>query len=203
MRLKSTKRIEICGIIASGKTSLVKVLESAIPNTCALYEDFGANPFLSSFYSDPDKFSFETEITFLLQHYSAIKAHLDQERIVVCDYSLLLDEAFARVTLKDSQYETFMNVYAETIKSIGKPDLTIRLTCQTNDALERIKKRSRDTEQGISDDYLDSLDASISMLINKISEKERVIEINTSSVNYIDSQTGLNYVLQKISDSMF
>ena len=65
-------RIEICGGIASGKTSLAKLLEEHTIGT-VIYEDFKVNPFWEAFYNNPGEYIFETELTFTLQHYHEIK----------------------------------------------------------------------------------------------------------------------------------
>ena len=64
-------RIEICGGIASGKTTLANLL--ARSNIDPILEDFQTNLFWRAFYADPAGTAFETEITFLLQHYHQIK----------------------------------------------------------------------------------------------------------------------------------
>lgn len=65
-------RIEICGGIASGKTTLAKLLEENGIGK-AIYENFEKNPFWEAFYKNPSKYAFETEIAFTLQHYHEIK----------------------------------------------------------------------------------------------------------------------------------
>ncbi len=96
----SSSRIEVCGGIASGKTTLANLLHKLdIPSTL---ENFAANPFMQQFYADPIKTAFETEITFLLQHYHQTKIAANLNKRFVCDFSFLLDLAYARVTLNSS-----------------------------------------------------------------------------------------------------
>ena len=56
-------RIEICGGIASGKTSLANSLKKY--GFYAVHEQLGNITFLDEFYSNPELFKFETEISFL------------------------------------------------------------------------------------------------------------------------------------------
>jgi deoxyadenosine/deoxycytidine kinase len=58
------KRIEIAGGIASGKTTLARLLRKV--GLQAIHEQFRKNPFFTAFYEDPGYTAFETEITFLL-----------------------------------------------------------------------------------------------------------------------------------------
>ncbi len=63
-------RIEICGAIASGKT-LTNAFSKSGQDT--EFEDFSRISMLDDFYSDPLSVSFETEVSFTLQHYYQIK----------------------------------------------------------------------------------------------------------------------------------
>lgn len=69
---RGTTRVEFCGGIASGKTTLTKLLQ--IENLTSVFEDFGKNPFYRAFYHDPVGTAFETELTFLSQHYHLEKS---------------------------------------------------------------------------------------------------------------------------------
>src|SRR5688572_12438580 len=86
--LHKTTRIEVSGGIAAGKTTLAKLMRDYGFN--AVLENYRANPFIRSFYSNPTGYAFETEITFLLQHYSQIKTSSAGQQILICDYSLYL-----------------------------------------------------------------------------------------------------------------
>ena len=59
-------RIEIAGVIATGKTTLAHLVQPQ--NT--IFEDFKNNTFLSAFYEDPVKYAFETEFfRFIVLYY--------------------------------------------------------------------------------------------------------------------------------------
>ena len=79
------KRVEICGGIAAGKTTLARLLRSKI--LTPIYEDFKKNPFYDAFYEDPRRYAFETELTFLLQHYHQQKAMASKNRDFCADFS--------------------------------------------------------------------------------------------------------------------
>ena len=95
------KRIEICGNIASGKTTLARGLSKK--GFLAIEENFEKHPFLADFYINQTYFAFETELLFALQHYHDIKK-APTDRDLVCDYSLYLDRAYADVTLNKNKH---------------------------------------------------------------------------------------------------
>ena len=57
--------IAIEGVIGAGKTSLTRLLHDRLGGRLIL-EKFEENPFLARFYQDPERYSFPTQIFFLL-----------------------------------------------------------------------------------------------------------------------------------------
>ena len=118
-------RIEICGGIASGKTTLANLL--AGPDTKLVLENFQTNPFWQAFYADPVGTAFETEVSFLLQHYHEVKTSKNPNHKLVCDFSMYLDLAYAHVTLDQDKLEAFLASYREVEKELTAPSLLIHL----------------------------------------------------------------------------
>ena len=98
--------IEVAGCIASGKTTLVQALSGTFAN--AIYEDHTINPFWSAFYTNPSLCAFETEITFLLQHYHFLKITATQSEVAsLLDHSFELDMAYAEIGLHGDRKRIF------------------------------------------------------------------------------------------------
>ena len=165
-------RIEICGGIASGKTTLASVLERE--GFVAIYEKFDANPFLNEFYVNKTiNSSFETEITFVLLHYNWIKTLLSEKK-VVCDYAMLQDLSYGKNNLSFEEIAIFESLYNHLMTQICSPILTIYLKCNVDCLLERIKQRGRIFEQGIDRAYLQS---SIKALEEELKNKKNLLII--------------------------
>ena len=136
------KRVEICGGIASGKTTLANIFLKR--GYIGVLEDFKKNPFWSSFYQNPKEHAFETEITFLLQHYYDIKTvGKDGSQIVICDFSLVLDRAYADVNLQGARLRAFDAVYEVVSNELPGPALIANLECSGREELCRIRRRAR------------------------------------------------------------
>ena len=60
--------VAIEGVIGVGKTTLARLLQNAF-DAEILLEVFEENPFLSDFYSDRERYAFQTQIFFLLSRY--------------------------------------------------------------------------------------------------------------------------------------
>jgi deoxyguanosine kinase len=193
-------RIEICGGISSGKTTLANLLKTS--KVEPLFENFRANPFWEDFYSNPGQHIFETEITFLLQHYHEIKQAEQPSKILACDFSLYLDLAFAKIGLKGPKYNAFCSVYDEAISELDYPNILIYLKCDAEILLDRIRARGREIEKNITSEFLKSLDDALKNEIDKIKNHSKVIIINSGELNFVDDNTIRKNIAQNISDEL-
>src|SRR5258708_2157114 len=190
-------RIEVCGGIASGKTSFV-VLLSKLRITTGL-ENFSNNPFLVDFYDDSPEFAFETEITFVLQHYNTIKKHAKLRTLAAFDFSLALDLAYAGITLRKDDRETFDIVYQAVAKKIGLPLLIVRLRCSPDEELLRIRRRARQVERRIGREYLQHLDTALDRVLASTSfSNTAALEIDSQRTDFVTNPAAIVEVCQKI-----
>ena len=155
-------RIEFCGSIASGKTTLAGLCDEV--GYTVQRERFQENPFFDKFYADPAAYAFEAELTYLLQHFSQAREAASETKLAV-DFSLALDLAYARVTLSNRDQLTFDSVLARIIEKIGLPSLIVRLKCPPDVALSRIHRRKRVSEQGIAVPFLEAIDSQIEKVL--------------------------------------
>jgi len=193
-------RIEICGGIAAGKTSFASLLTRI--GFDGIYESFATNPFWDAFYSDPVSYTFETEITFTLQHYHQIKRQVGVGKRIVCDYSFLLDIAYAEMGLQGSQLAAFRTVYEEIKKELLPPTLVIHLQCDPEIELARIRARGREVEKTITVEFLRSLNESVTDQINKAKEFVPILTIDSALNNFVDDEEVKSKLLQMVADAM-
>jgi deoxyadenosine/deoxycytidine kinase len=196
----SINRIEICGGIASGKTTFAALLTQI--GYEVIYESFATNPFWSAFYTNPSKFAFETEISFTLQHYHQIKIQTESAKIVACDYSFLLDLAYAEMGLQGSQFATFRTVYEEIQKELPPPALVIHLQCDPVIELARIRARGREVEKSITVDFLRTLNDAVSVQIDKGRGHVPILTIDSARNNFVDNEDVKSKLLQMVTDAM-
>lgn len=180
-------RIELCGGIASGKTTFARALETHLSRFTAIYENFSSNTFLDDFYKDIARYAYETEIAFLLQHMHQIKTAQPKGADLVCDFSLEQDYAYAVNNLETVSKSSFEEVYKETIRQIRAPDFIIFLQCPSHVLVDRIHARGRNNEMEINAAYLDD---TVQSLRSRLSQQK-------STVIVIDSN---HYDFQKSSD---
>ncbi len=189
-------RIEICGGIASGKTTFSKLFENSAIHP--IIENFGDNPFWKPFYLNPGKYIFETEITFTLQHYHYIKKVKEKEKFIICDFSSIIDLAYARMGLTGMKLKIFEDVYNEITSELGFPDLIVFLKCNSKIQLDRIIKRKRTTEKLIDIKFLESLNNEIEYLIENHLDNQKVITIDSEKEDFLNDEKVISRLKNKI-----
>lgn len=177
-------RIEVIGGIASGKSTLVSVI--SLKGPVAVYENFTENPFFECFYADPERYAFETEITYMLQHFSSIGDALHTgSASIAADFSTALDLAYARVTLGLGDLRVFETVFDRVLEKIGHPDLLIKLDCPPEVELARIRARARPAEKSIGLGYLAELNrAAEGVLDDPRFRGQEVVRIDSASLDF-------------------
>jgi len=148
--------VAVEGLIGAGKTTLARRL-AAEWNGRLVLEEFDDNPFLARFYTDPDRYAFSVELSFLAQRYHQLKRTTEQDLFSACtvaDYSLGKSMIFAGVTLPFDEAALFTDLYRIMYADLPKPGLVIYLHLSMERVLERIRMRGRAYEQAIDPDYL-------------------------------------------------
>jgi deoxyadenosine/deoxycytidine kinase len=195
------KRIEITGAIGSGKTSLAaQLLENGYE---VVFEEFKLNPFWKAFYSNPVKYNFETEITFILQHYHELKRKLEGATNVVCDFSFTQDLGYAVMGLSKEQLRIFRAVYEYIIEELGQPKLIVYLKCSPKALLRRIRARGRPEEDLIDEGFLATLSKFIEQEINKKKSEEAnvgFLEIDTEKIDFIRNPADQAFVIKTLAE---
>ena len=121
----STYHICIEGTIGVGKTSLANLIAEEM-EAKTIFEQFEENPFLSSFYSDKQRYAMQTQLFFLLSRY---KQQQDLQQIdmftkaIISDYMFDKDRLFAALNLTDMELDLYNRIANELQKNIVYPDL--------------------------------------------------------------------------------
>lgn len=176
------KYIAIEGNIGAGKTTLAEMLAEEFQANLIL-EQFADNPFLPKFYEKPDKYSFHVELSFLASRYKQLINDLPYKNLfktfTIADYYFAKSLIFASVTLSDSEFNLYREIFNIIYKSLPKPDLFIYLHADPKNLIENIRKRGRSYEQEIDENYLKKVqDAYFKFLKEHPDLKSVVIDIN-------------------------
>ena len=177
------RRIEIVGGVASGKTSFAALFRKSPIRP--VFERFRTNPFWRVFFAAPKTYAFETEVTFLLQHYHAIKRAGAAGKDAICDFSIFLDSAYAKLSLGRSQYGAFMSVYREVTHDVAQPDAVVVLQCDAAVEMQRVQQRARREESLITTEFLKQLDGAISEVLEHLPPGVERIPVDSVALNFV------------------
>jgi len=185
--LINNHQIAIAGNIGVGKTTMTEKLADIL-QLAPIYESVDDNPYLSDFYNDMKRWSFNLQIYFLYKRFSNQMELLSSNKGFIQDRSLYEDkEIFAR-NLKDLKlmsirdWETYKNLFNEITKFLKEPDLIVYLKASTDTLISRINNRKRDFEKEISLEYIHSLNIYYNEWISKLPQ-DKVLIIDTNNFN--------------------
>lgn len=189
---------EVCGGIAAGKTTFASLMNRI--SLYQVYEDFKKSPFWEAFYSNPGKYVFETELSFILLHYHQIKKALEGDNNLICDFSFLVDLAYAKIGLTGTKLKAFEYVLDQIRSELPKTDLIVHLQCDAESELERIRRRARKEEELITLEFLDSLNKAVHREINTIQTSIPVLTIDSSKKDFANVESVKEEMISLISD---
>ncbi len=181
------KFIAIEGNIGAGKTSLAKMISQEF-NAKLILEEFEHNSFLPKFYSEPERYAFPLELSFLADRYQQLKETVNQQELfspfTISDYLVSKSLIFARKTLQNDEYNLYHKLFNIIYESLPKPELIIHLYVSVENLQRNIKNRGRDYEQSIKDEYLQSIQESYFDYI-KQQENQRIVIIDTNELDFV------------------
>ncbi|MBA3828514.1 MAG: deoxynucleoside kinase [Taibaiella sp.] len=184
----SYKYIAIEGNIGSGKSSLARLLAAHYDARLVL-EEFADNNFLAKFYQDADRYAFPLELSFLADRYTQLRQLLSAQDLfrekIVTDYLFTKSKLFARVNLREHEYELFQKLFGIIDPQLSPPDLLIYLHAPVNRLQQNIKKRGRAYEQNITGEYLEKVQAVYQQYLKQ--EIQKTIIIDTSTVDFVSN----------------
>ncbi len=185
------KFIAIEGVIGVGKTTLARLLKDYF-NASVLLEVFEENPFLADFYSDRERYAFQTQLFFLLSRYQqqnqAVPNALAKGNLL-SDYTFAKDELFAWLNLKDDELAMYGRVHSALGEKIRRPDLLVYLTADHNVVMQRIALRDRPYERDMDPNYIKQLAAGYEEWLSNLSEQGEmpVLKIDVSELDFISN----------------
>ena len=200
--------IAVEGPIGVGKTSLANLISKELGARLVL-EQFEENPFLPEFYRDPERYSFQTQLFFLLQRYRQ-QQELKQvdmfQNLLITDYLFVKDRLFASLNLNEKEMHLYDTVANLLEKNIIRPDLVIYLQADTDTLMNNIDRRGREMEEDISKDYIDALGQVYTEYFFRYQDSPLVI-INTSNIDFVHNENDLkeiiNFIRKPVSGTKF
>ncbi|WP_448163640.1 deoxynucleoside kinase [Bacillus mobilis] len=200
--------ITVEGPIGVGKTSLAKEISTHM-QLHLLKEIVDENPFLGKFYEDIDEWSFQTEMFFLCNRYKQLEdiniKYLNQRKPVVADYHIFKNLIFASRTLKDSQYDKYMQIYRILTQDMPVPNVIVYLTASLETLQARIAKRGREFEKNMDPNYLLQLTKDYETAMDTFKKDHPeipVLKFNGDDMDFVKNPDDLNFILSALQNTL-
>ena len=193
------KYIAIEGVIGAGKTSLARKIKDKL-NAELLLEQFDANPFLEKFYSDRNRYAFQTQMFFLVNRFKQ-QEELSQEDLfrdyIVSDYLFEKDRIFAYLNLNSEELKLYESLYPLLARSLRKPDLVVFLQSSTDRLMHNIKNRNRKIERALNRSYIEDLSEAYNHFFFRYNSTPLLI-VNSTDIDFVNSDGDFEELFKQI-----
>lgn len=193
--------IAVAGNIGSGKTTLTRLLSKHygwVPK----YEEVVDNPYLTDFYEDMHRWSFNLQIFFLNRRLGGIVEiqktgqTVIQDRTIYEDACIFATNLHAMGLMSTRDFDNYIRLYELMISLIPAPDLIIYLRASVPTLVKRIQKRGREYENSIRLDYLTGLNERYETWITNYEGPKLILEVDNLQVE--ENPEDFSKVIDKI-----
>ena len=199
---KSIKHVAIAGNIGAGKTTLCEQLGKLLCWTVH-YESTDDNPYLSDFYMDMKRWSFNLQVYFLNSRYRQILDIQQGEKTVIQDRTIYEDAFIFAPNLHEMglmakrDFENYFRLFETMTSQISPPDLLIYLKASIPTLVDHIHSRGRGYEGNISIDYLKRLNQRYEDWISGYHEG-KILIINGDDVDFYNKKEDLGKIVNQV-----
>lgn len=195
--------IAVAGNIGSGKTTLTRLLAKNYGWT-PKYEDVDFNPYLTDFYNDMQRWSFNLQIYFLNRRFKDIvdisksQEHVIQDRTIYEDACIFAPNLHSMGLMTTRDFENYTSLFNLMLSLVKPPDLLIYLKSSIPNLVNQIQKRGREYESSIRLDYLKGLNERYDNWVNNYTDGKKLI-INVDEIKFEENPKDLSIVIDNIN----
>ena len=195
--------IAVAGKIGRGKTTLTRLLAMNYGWT-PKYEDVDFNPYLTDFYNDMQRWSFNLQIYFLNRRFKDIvdisksQEHVIQDRTIYEDACIFAPNLHSMGLMTTRDFENYTSLFNLMLSLVKPPDLLIYLKSSIPNLVNQIQKRGREYESSIRLDYLKGLNERYDNWINNYTDGKKLI-INVDEIKFEENPKDLSIVIDNIN----
>ncbi len=196
----------VAGNIAAGKTSLTERLGARLGWRTA-FESVADNPYLADFYGDMRRWSFHLQVFFLGHRAQQHLALAGDARSAIADRSIYEDaHIFARAlhhlgNLNERDYRAYRVIFDLVVDGLPRPDLLLYLRAPVPTLMERISRRGRSIESGITADYLSLLETFYEEWLENFALCP-VLTVPTQDLDFVHQPRHLDIVIERMMNRL-
>ena len=194
--------IAIAGNIGSGKTTLTRMLAAHFHWT-PKFESVDYNPYLTDFYNDMERWSFNIQIYFLNKRFLDVVEISKHKEIIIQDRSIYEDACIFAPNLHNMglmstrDFENYRSLFSLMSSLVKAPDLLIYLRSSIPHLVGNIQKRGREYESSIRLDYLKGLNALYEQWIENYNDGKLLI-VDVDKLNFEERPEDFGTICDRI-----
>ncbi len=198
--------IAVAGNIGSGKTTLTELLAKHY-GWEAYFEDVEENPYLSDFYEDMKRWSFNLQVYFLKSRFQQLLKIHHQKHTIIQDRTIYEDACIFAPNLHDMglmtkrDFGNYLKLYELMTSLIAPPDLLVYLKASVPTLVDHIQRRGRDYEESIRLDYLKNLNNRYNEWIFS-NYKGNVLVVNADTMDFLENKSDLSSIIDSIEGKL-
>ena len=193
------RHIAIEGVIGAGKKTLATMLGELLGGNVVL-ERFEENPFLHKFYEDSKHYAFQTQIFFLLSRFKQQQQLFQADlfhRFVVTDYIFEKDKIFAYLNIQDDEMKLYETFVGNIEQKVPVPDLVVYIQSSVERLMANIRKRGREMENNISEDYIRDLNEAYNYFFFRYKACPLLI-VNSTAIDFVGNKSHFHDLVREI-----
>ena len=198
--------ITIAGNIGVGKSTLVKLLTDK-HGWEPVYEAVDDNPYLADFYTDMNRWAFQSQMFFLSrrlrQHYDLQQksGNIIQDRSIYEDAEIFARNLYNQGAMSQRDWDTYHTMYASIVSLLQPPKLVVYLQASVETLQRQIAHRGRDYEKQIDPNYLNSLNLLYENWFSQFTLSP-VLVVNTDNLDYVQYDSHLDRIWEMIDSRL-
>ncbi len=198
--------VVVAGNIGVGKTSLTERIGSRL-GWRADFESVADNPYLPDFYADMRAWSFHLQVFFLGHRADQYLEAVRDPRSAILDRSIYEDAyIFCRAlhhlgNLSERDYLSYRKLFELVVSGLPSPNLLVYLKCPVSVLMERIHRRARNMETGITAEYLTLLESFYDEWMNSF-DLCPVLTLCTDDLDFVHRPKALELVVSHIQEKL-
>ena len=198
--------IAIAGNIGCGKTTLTNMLAKHYGWT-PRFESVDFNPYLSDFYEDMARWSFNLQIYFLNKRFKDVvdisksDEYIIQDRTIYEDARIFAPNLHEQGFMSDRDFDNYCDLFDLMMSLVKMPDLMIYVRCSIPTLVAQIQKRGRSYEASMRIDYLQGLNDKYEKWISEY--KGKLLIIDGDKIKFGDNPEDFRLVTDRIDAELF
>ena len=203
---RTRMHIAVAGNIGCGKTTLTNMLAKHY-GWEPRFESVEYNPYLSDFYSDMARWSFNLQIYFLNKRFKDIveigqsDKYVIQDRTIYEDARIFAPNLHDQGMMSDRDFDNYPDLFDLMMSLVKMPDLLIYVRASIPTLVAQIQKRGRGYEQSINLNYLQGLNDKYENWIKDYKGKLLIVEGDV--IKFGDKPEDFRWVTDHIDAELF